>query len=139
MQLLTTVYLPGLCNEAIAFYRTVLGAELVFIRHIGDVIEPGRIAPGTERRILRAALRIGASTLYFSDGHGTQQPGHQGFSLSLDVPTLTDAERTLQALSEGGRILLPLRPTTWANTYGVAIDRFGLHWTVETVDPGPMA
>jgi PhnB protein len=81
---------------------------------------------------LRAALQIGRSVFYLSDGHGTVQPSYQGISLSLALPSLVEAERVIQALSDGGRIVLPLRQTTWANIYGVVIDKFGLHWTVET-------
>ena len=131
MQLTPTVYLPGLCDEAIAFYQSVLDGEVQYVRRIGDCIDPRQIQPGTENKVLRAALRIGQSVLYLSDGHGAGQPGAHGFSLSLALPTLDRAERIVQALSEGGRVVLPLRQTTWANTLGVVIDRFGLHWTVE--------
>jgi PhnB protein len=136
MQLIPTVYLPGLCDEAIAFYRSALGAELLSVRRIGDAIDPGRIQPGTENKVLRAALRIGTARLYLSDGHGDGHPGFQGFSLSLALSSVTDAERVLAMLSEGGRILLPLRPTTWAGTLGVLIDRFGVHWMLEAGGDG---
>lgn len=132
MQLTPTIYLPGLVDEAIAFYRTALDIDIQFIRRIEDCIDPRFIQPGTERKVLRAALRIGQSVFHLSDGHGTRVPQHDGFSLSLAFPTLPEAERAIDALSEGGRVLLPLRQTTWANMYGAVIDRFGLHWTVET-------
>jgi PhnB protein len=134
MQLNPTVYLPGLCDEAIAFYQSALGSEVLFIRRIGDSIDAQHVKPGTENKVLRAALRIGQSVLYLSDGHGAGagQPGFQGFSLSLMLPTLAQAERVVEALSEGGRVQVPLRQTTWANTLGVLVDKFGLHWTVET-------
>lgn len=132
MQITTTLYLPGLCDDAIAFYRSALGAELQFIRRIADCIDPVHIKPGTERKVLRAAVRIGQATVYLSDGHDATPPGHQGMSLSLALSTRQDAERVMLALSEGGRIVLPLRETTWAALYGAVIDRFGLHWTVET-------
>lgn len=131
MQLNTTVYLPGLCDKAIDFYKSALGADLLFVRRIGDSIDPRHIRAGTENKVLRAALRIGQATLYLSDGHGDGQAGFQGFSLSLAVDDLAQAERVVAALSDGGRVLLPLRPTTWANTLGVLVDRFGVHWTVE--------
>ena len=76
MQLTPTLYLPGLCNEAIAFYKSTLDGEVLFIRRIGDSIAPQYVKPGTENKVLRAALRIGQSVLYLSDGHSTGQPGH---------------------------------------------------------------
>jgi PhnB protein len=131
MQLTPTVYLPGLCDEAIAFYTSRLDGEVLFIRRIGDSIDPQHVKPGTENKVLRAALRIGQSLLYLSDGHGTGQAAPQGFSLSLQLPTVAQAESVVGALSEGGRVLVPIRPTTWANTFAALIDRFGVHWTVE--------
>lgn len=133
MQLTPTVYFPGLCDEAIAFYKTALDAEVVFIRRIGDSIDAQHIRPGTENKVLRAALRIGLSVLYLSDGHSTGHTAYQGFSLSLTLPALAQAERVVSMLSEGGSILVPLRQTTWANTLGVLIDKFGIHWTVEAI------
>ena len=35
------------------------------------------------------------------------------------------------ALSDGGSIQMPLRASAWAEVFGMVIDRFGLHWTIE--------
>ncbi|HWW68338.1 MAG TPA: hypothetical protein VN089_00195 [Duganella sp.] len=59
MQLTPTVYLPGLCDEAIDFYRTTLDIEILFVRRIEDCIDANHVQPGTERKVLRAAVRIG--------------------------------------------------------------------------------
>jgi PhnB protein len=131
MQLTPTVNLPGLCDEAIAFYRTALHAEVLYLRRLRDCIEPAHIRPGTEEKVLRAALRIGGSTLYLSDGHGDGQAGIQGISLSLALPDLEGAAPLIAALAEGGQVLVPLRPTAWAGHLCALRDRFGVHWTVE--------
>ncbi|CUI08954.1 PhnB protein; putative DNA binding 3-demethylubiquinone-9 3-methyltransferase domain protein [Janthinobacterium sp. CG23_2] len=131
MQLYTTVYLPGHCDEAIAFYQAALGSEVVFIRRVRDCVAAERITPGTENKVLRAALRVGQSVFYLSDGHAAGEPAFQGFSLSLNVPTQQQAERIVDALSEGGRVLMALRQTAWASTLAFVLDRFGVHWTVE--------
>lgn len=131
MQLTPTAYFPGLCNEAIAFYSEALDGEVLFVRRIGDSIDPREVEPGIENKVLRAAMRIGESILYLSDGHGAGQPGFQGFSLSLTLPSTAEAQRAVDRLSEQGRLLMPLRATTWANTLAVLIDRFGVHWTIE--------
>ncbi|AVR98775.1 VOC family protein [Pseudoduganella armeniaca] len=131
MQLIPTVYFPGFCDEAIAFYQSLPGCELLFVRRIGDCIDPSQIQPGTEQKILRAALRFGPSVVYMSDGHGAAAASFQGFSLSVTLPSVAQAERVIAALADGGKVLLPPRPTGWAGTLGVLLDRFGVHWTVE--------
>lgn len=139
MQLTPTVYFPGLCNEAIASYTEALDGEVLFVRRIGDSIDSRQVEPGTEDKVLRAALRIGESVLYLSDGHGTGEPGFHGFSLSLTLPTVADAQRVVDRLSEQGRLLMPLRATTWANTLAVLIDRFGVHWSIEATGNAHLA
>ncbi|MGZ3182293.1 MAG: VOC family protein [Telluria sp.] len=137
MQLNPTVYFPGLCEEAVAFYKASLGAEVLFILRVGDSIEAEQISPGTEHKVLRAALRIGEAVLYLSDGHRPGVPSFQGFSLSLKVSTQDQAQRIVDRLSGGGQLLMGLRQTAWAGTLAFVLDRFGVHWTVEVPSVEP--
>jgi PhnB protein len=136
MQLAPTAYFPGRCHEAVAFYAEALDGEVLFVRRLGDCIDAAHVAAGTENKILRAAIRIGPSVLYLSDGHGAGQPGFHGFSLSLTLPSIAEAQRVVDRLSERGKLLMPLRATAWANTLAALIDPFGVHWTVEAAGDG---
>ena len=131
MQITPTTYFPELCDEAIAFYQTALQAELLYLKRVDGSIDPRLIQPGTQRKVLRAALRIGPSVIYLSDGHGAGQPGFQGFSLSLAMASRADAERVIAALAEGGRVRVALRESSWAGLYASLIDKYGMNWTVE--------
>lgn len=131
MQLIPTIYFPGLCADALAFYRDALDAEVLFqLTSVPDG-PPQYLPPGSPGTILRAGLRIGSATFYLAEGHHVDDLAFQGFSLSLQLDSEADASRVLQALGEGGTIRVPLRATTLAAHYGVVIDRFGLHWTIE--------
>lgn len=131
MQLHTTTHFPGLCDEAISFYQNALQAELLYLHRVGERIDAHLVTPGTENKVLRAALRIGQSVIYLSDGHRPGPPGFQGFSLSLSVDSRADAERLIDALAEGGRVQVALRQSVWAGLYAALVDRYGMHWTVE--------
>lgn len=130
MQVIPTIYFPGLCAEAISFYRDVLGAEVLSQLTAGDP-QPQFVSPGSPGKIIRAALRIGESTVYLSEGHHGGEPAFQGVSLSLDLADQEEAGRMLRALGEGGLVRIPLRETAWAEWFGAVTDRFGMYWTVE--------
>jgi PhnB protein len=131
MQAIPTIYFPGLCAEALSFYRNVLDAEVLFQLTAVPDGPPQYLAPGSPGMILRAGLRVGSTTLYLSGADHAGDLAFRGFAVSLQLAGADEAARLLQALGEGGTIRVPLRATTIAEHYGVVIDRFGLHWTIE--------
>jgi PhnB protein len=133
MQLTPTIYFPGICDDAIAFYGKALGAELLFLKKVATDIPPAQQKPGTEHKVLRAALRIGESVVYLSDGH-RDTPAFAGFSLTLTLPDRAAAQRMLDALADGGDVRVPLRETSWTGAFGAVCDRFGMHWLVQVTD-----
>lgn len=136
MQLTPTVYFQGICADAIAFYRDALGAQVLYQLPYGGNVDPAVLKPGTEDKILRASLRIGDTWLYVSDGHCTGQPSFQGFSLTLRQPDRAAAERAVQALAEGGKLLMPLRESARNVAFGTVADRYGVHWVIEVPHAG---
>jgi PhnB protein len=132
MQAIPTIYFPGLCAEAISFYRDVLRADVLFQLTALPDSQPQFLEPGSPGKIIRAGMRIGESVVYFSEGHHPDQaPAFAGFSMNLHVDSADDAARILQALGEGGDVRVPLRPTAWADAFCAVVDRYGLHWMIE--------
>jgi PhnB protein len=122
------LFFEGRCDEAIEFYRRVLGAEVVMLMRNGE--SPGPTAHGPAEKVMHATLRIGLSTLLVSDGRCDGQPNFQGFGLSLTVPSEAEAERTFAALGEGGRVVEPLAQTFFSPRFGMVVDRFGVLWMI---------
>jgi hypothetical protein len=54
----------------------------------------------------------------------------KGFSLSIHLTDTTEAERVFQELSTGGRIVMALEKTFWADRFGMVVDRFGTSWMI---------
>ncbi|MCS0806772.1 VOC family protein [Massilia agilis] len=130
MQVIPTLYFPGLCAEAISFYREHLGAEVLFQLTAGGA-QPEYLPPGSPGKIIRAGLRIGDTVVYLSEGHHGGVPAFQGVSLALHLANQHEAARILHALGAGGSIRVPLRETAWADSFGAVTDRYGVYWTVE--------
>ena len=122
----------GRCQEALEFYRTALGAEvemMMFYKDSPEPMPPGKLPPGYEEKVMHATFRIGGSTLMAAD-ESAEDAGFGGFSLSLDVPTEAEADRAFAALSDGGKVKMPLTKTFWSPRFGMLTDRFGLGWMI---------
>lgn len=133
------LFFDGRCEEAVEFYRKAIGAEVEMMMRFKDSPDsppPGMLAPGYENKIMHTSFRVGQSTIMASDGCGTERIKFQGFSLSLSVPTEADADRVFAALSEGGKVEMPLTKTFWSPRFGMLTDRFGIGWMVNVVPPG---
>jgi PhnB protein len=123
----------GRCEEAINFYRKVLGAEVKMMMRFSenpDPPQPGMVAPGTENKIMHATMRIGGSNVMASDGYCKGATNFDGISLSLSVPDEATADRVFAGLSDGGKINMPLTKTFFSPRFGMVADRFGVSWMV---------
>jgi len=127
------LFFNGRCEQAVEFYRKALGAEVDFMMRYKDSPEPaqpGMVPPGFENKIMHTSFRIGQTTVMASDGCADEKPNFQGFSLSLSVPSETEADRTFAALAEGGQVKMPMMKTFWSPRFGMVEDRFGLGWMI---------
>jgi PhnB protein len=123
----------GRCEEAITFYRSALGAEVMTLMHYKDCPDtppPGMVAPGSEDKVMHASFRIGETTVMASDGRCQGQPNFQGFSLSIAVANEGEADRVFGALTDGGKVSMPLTKTFFSPRFGMVTDRFGVGWMV---------
>src|SRR5438128_2063396 len=96
MQVQPYLFFDGRCEEAVEFYRNVLGAEVTMLMRFKDSPEPpqpGMVPPGAEDKVMHASFRLGDSTVMASDGRCQGQPSFQGFSLTLSVTSEAEAER----------------------------------------------
>jgi PhnB protein len=132
------LFFEGRCEEALEYYRKVLGAELKALLRFADCPEPlppGRLPPGGDAKVMHAAFRIGDTTLMASDGFCSGKPSFQGFSVSLSAPDDVAARRLFDALADGGEVRMPFGPTFFATSFGMVADRFGLGWMVSVPRP----
>jgi len=133
MQIQPYLFFDGRCEEALEFYRRALGAEVSRILRFKDSPEPpqpGMIPPGAENKVMHSTFRIGDTTVMASDGRCQGQPTFQGFSLSLIVSSVAEADRLFAALAEGGQVQMPLANTFFSPRFGMVADRFGVSWMI---------
>ena len=132
MQVQACLSFGGRCEEALAFYKKAIGAEMTMVMRWNESPDPAMKAPpGWEEKIMHAAFRIGETTLMADDGMGEpEKAGFKGIMLTINVPDDAEAKRVFDALGEGGKINMPLSKTFWTSSFGMLHDRFGVPWMV---------
>jgi PhnB protein len=133
MQVQPYLFFDGRCEEAVEFYREVLGAEVMMFMRFKDSPEPPQpsmVPPGSEDKVMHTSFRIGETTVMASDSHCLQRPSFQGFSLALTVLNEAEAERLFTALADGGQVQQPLTKTFFSPRFGLVADRFGVSWMI---------
>jgi len=123
----------GNCREAMEFYAKCLGAELYTMTFAEG---KGKVPAGAENRLLHARIKKGATLLMASDlPPGMKYEPGTNVALSLNCESVEEAERVFAALSNGGKITMPIQQTFWALRFGGFIDRFGTNWMINYYDP----
>lgn len=126
------LFFQGRCEEAIKFYQQALRAEVQMMLRYKESPEPpppGMIPPNWGDKIMHSTLKIGSNIVMASDGCG-EAGKFEGFSLSISVNTEADAKKIFAALSEGGKVEMPLTKTFWSPCFGMLQDKFGIGWMV---------
>ena len=87
-------------------------------------------APGSENKIMHSCFKLGDQRVMASDGRNQGKPEFRGFSLTLAVKSEAEVDRLFAALSDGGKVEMPLGKTFFSPKFGVLSDKFGVGWMV---------
>jgi PhnB protein len=123
----------GNCREAMTFYEKCLGGDLQLMPFSAGPCTPPE---GSQDRIMHARLANGPALLMASDTM-PGMPFQQGsnFSLSITCESAQETDRLFTALSENGKVTMPLQETFWAARFGMFTDRFGINWMLNFERP----
>jgi PhnB protein len=126
------LFFNGRCEEALDFYKKTLGAEVTTLMRYKDSPDSSS-AHGSANKVMHANFRIGETQIMASDGRDSDTAANfQGFALTLNVATESEAERLFSALTGGGQVLMPLAETFYSPKFGMVTDRFGILWMILT-------
>ena len=126
----------GRCDEAIEFYRAALDAKVNMLMRFKDKPEPhpsDSSSLDTENKVLHAAVEIGDTIIFMSDGRCSGNPSFHGMNLSLSVTTDEEASKRFEALSQNGQVQMPLTKTFFSSGFGMVVDQFGVMWMIMVV------
>ena len=123
----------GNCQQAIEFYKTALGAAVLFTQTVGES-PMSNMGPPTN--IMHCTMKVGDSMIMMCDDPRPEAAAGDG-NISLAIG-LNDPERASQLfsnLADGGSVLMPLEKTYWAEAFGMVRDKFGVKWMVNCDAP----
>jgi PhnB protein len=128
MKMNTYVNFSGSCAEAFRYYEKHLGAKVGTMMAHGQSPDQSRVKPEWKDSVLHARISIGDTELMAADIPNAE-PMRSAY-LTLTVDSDIEAERVFAALSDGGRVLMPIQETFFASRFGQVHDRFGINWMI---------
>jgi PhnB protein len=132
---------PGTTREAYAFYVQALGATIEMMMSYADMPAPPAGAstgcadadgPPTGDGIMHACLSLPGGAMIFAGDVPPGMPfdGIKGIMIAVQFDTVDQARNAFEALSQGGRVDMPLAPSFWSEIFGMVTDRFGVAWAL---------
>lgn len=128
---------PGNTEEVFNFYKKVFRSEFSGdgIKRFSD-LPPMEGQPPLSEEDKKLVLHIELPIL---GGHvlmATDAPASMGFTvtggnnmhLNLEPETKEETKRLFDALSEGGKVTMPLQDMFWGSYYGTCTDKYGINW-----------
>lgn len=123
-------------REAIEFYHSVFGGELT-VNTFAEL--HASQDPSEDNLVMHSQLVTpNGLTLMASDTpqRMTYNPGDNiSVSLSGDSDDQAVLEGYWNKLIDGGNVTMPLSKAPWGDSFGMAVDRFGITWLVNIAAP----
>ena len=128
--LLPAIGFQGNCDDAINFYKEVLGAEVKTISYFRDApSNSGMDESLPPNFVMYSEVLIFGATIVMTDG--IEKP-LESFWMQLSFDTAEEVTSVFNKLADGGEIVETPTPQFWASLNGYVNDRFGVHWNVLT-------
>jgi PhnB protein len=124
----------GNCKEAFDFYKSIFGGEFPYVGKFKDMpANPEfKVSEDELEKIMHISLPISKETVLMgsdsSNSFGQATLNGNNFSISINADTKDETDRLFKALSEKGKVKMPLSTTFWGSYFGMLTDQFGIHW-----------
>ena len=131
MQLEPYIFFHGTCEEALNFYASCFGGEIVQLSRMSDSPPEHQGDPSWAHKVMHATFVAGDLKFMASDGRpGTPPDGEDDIALSLATKDVAEGERVFKALAQGGTVEMPFDKAFWGGRFGQLVDKFGIQWMV---------
>ena len=128
------LHFMGNTEEAMRFYKSVLGGEFVIFARFKEVPGGEKMSPEDQQKIIHISLEISKGlTIMATDlleSMGQKIIIGNNFNICLHTESEAETERIFDALSKGGKVEMPLNKTFFSPYFGVCRDKFGIQWMI---------
>jgi PhnB protein len=127
----TYLVFEGNCRQAMEFYKKCLGGELYMMDYSQMPKQDGCVDLPKECKnwIMHSRITSKSFVLMASDtrpGLPIQQGNN--FFVSINCDGIEESEKLFKALSDKGKIDMPLQETFFATRFAMITDQFGIKW-----------
>ena len=130
--LIPTIHFPGNCEEAIAYYKEAVGAEVRKIAYFRDA-PPDSGIDLPPNFVMYSEVFMFDALISMTDGAANPARGdHFTFTVFLD--SAEEVTAVFHKFAEGGQVVEALAPQFWVSLTGYVTDRFGINWNLCTSD-----
>ncbi|HMI08643.1 MAG TPA: VOC family protein [Flavobacterium sp.] len=118
----------GNCREAMAFYKSCLGGELI-LETIGDSALACKLPSEMKPLVMHATLTNGDFVIMATDMVNDKGlVKGNSVSMMLDCDSETEVRLLYRKLSDGGEATHPIQDSFWGALFGDLTDKFGNQW-----------
>jgi len=117
------------CDEAIAFYKEALAAEVKEIYYAKDAPADSGMDALPPHFVMHSDVTI--CGINFSLTDGSESPiTDKSISFLITYDSEEKVREVFGKLAEGGTVNEPLAKVFWSDLYGQLTDRFGVIWAI---------
>ena len=123
----------GTAREAMEFYRGVFGGELT----LNTFGESGAAGGADADKIMHAQLEAEGGLVLMASDTPPGMDYNTGTNIAISLSGDDDAKLRgyWDKLSDGGTVTMPLEKQMWGDEFGMCLDKFGVSWMVNIVQP----
>jgi PhnB protein len=116
-------------REVMNFYQSVFGGELV-VNTFADFNMADD--PAEADKVMHSQLTSPSGFVLMAADVPQHMPFTEGSSISISLSGDDEQELTgyWEKLIEGGNVVEPLSKAPWGDSFGMAVDKFGINWLV---------
>jgi len=130
--LVPTISFQSKCDEALAFYKEALGAEVKEVAYFRDApADSGMDESLPPNFVMHSEVLIFGTQITMTDG-GTAPITGGYFSMMLSFDTVEEVTSVFNKLVDGGQVVNALTEQFWATLCGDVEDKFGINWHICT-------
>jgi len=130
--LITSISFQGNCDEALAFYKEALGAEVKDVAYFRDAPEDSGMDESLPPNfVMHSEVLMFGTQITMTDGGAAPITGDY-FSLMVSLDSAEEVTSVFNKLADSGQVIEALDTQFWAALCGDVQDRFGINWHICT-------
>ena len=128
------LHFMGKTEEAMNFYKSILGGEFTIFGRFRDVPGAENMNPDDQKKIMHISLTTKNGTVIMAtdslESMGQQVNFGNNVHLCIQAESETEVDKLFGALSTGGKVEMPVNKTFWGAYFGMCQDKYGVQWMI---------